>query len=215
MVQRAGNPKAETFRQLSVIVELSRLGLDHQGVPLLLSHQLLIGRGLPVEGNRTVCKALEEVGSTRTLDDVVKGPDDDLLCLSVARDAPGLKRVVDVALEELTGLWTSQNGRVFEYARQLNLRCQYGTLLGLLAQECIVLTVQRDVALSDVRVEPSLELRVLRVNHELFSELVGTFGQPLVAILFHLSTSTELTVLNALCHFVVNEERCVTSSLEP
>ena len=78
-----------------------------------------------------------------------------------------------------------------------------------------MLTVQRDVALGDVRVEPSLELSVLRVNHELFSELVGTFGQPLVAVLFHLSTSTELTVLNTLCHFVVNEECSVTASLEP
>ncbi|QOV07079.1 hypothetical protein LJEJJENJ_00010 [Klebsiella phage 066038] len=116
LVQRAGNPEAETFRQLSVIVELSRLGLDHQGVPLLLSHQLLIGRGFPVEGNRTLCKALEEVGSTRTLDDVVKGPNDDLLCLSVTRDTPGLNCVVDVALEELTGLWTCQNLWVFEYA---------------------------------------------------------------------------------------------------
>ena len=115
MVQRAGNPKAETLGQLSVIVELSRLSLDHQGVPLLLSHQLLIGRCLPVEGNRTVCKALEEVGSTRTLNDVVKGPDDNLLRLSVARDTSGLNRVVDVALEELTGLWTCQNGWVFKH----------------------------------------------------------------------------------------------------
>ncbi|WP_222123341.1 hypothetical protein, partial [Staphylococcus haemolyticus] len=68
---------------------------------------------------------------------------------------------------------------------------------------------------SDVRVEPSLELRVLRVNHELFGELIGTFGQPFVTVLFHLSTSAELTALNLLCHFVVDEERSVTSSLEP
>ncbi|UYB05238.1 hypothetical protein OBJEBAEA_00010 [Klebsiella phage 150021] len=116
MVQRAGNPKAETFGQLSVIVELSRLGLDHQGVPLLLTHQLLIGRGLPVKGDRAAIKALEEVGSTRTLNDVVKGPNDDLLCLSITRDTPGLNRVVDVALEELTGLWTCQNLWVFKHS---------------------------------------------------------------------------------------------------
>ncbi|WP_236516503.1 hypothetical protein, partial [Escherichia coli] len=71
---------------------------------------------LPVKGDRTALKALEEVGSTRTLNDVIKGPDDDLLGLSVARDTTSLKRIVDVALEELTGLWTSQNGWVFEYA---------------------------------------------------------------------------------------------------
>ncbi|BBF66865.1 glycosyl transferase family 1 protein [Klebsiella phage KN3-1] len=114
LVQRAGNPKAETFGQLSVIVELSRLGLDHQGVPLLLTHKLLIGRGLPVKGYLTALKALQEVGSTRTLNDVVKGPDDDLLCLSVARDTPGLKCIINVALEELAGLRSSQNGRVLK-----------------------------------------------------------------------------------------------------
>ena len=76
-------------------------------------------------------------------------------------------------------------------------------------------TVQRNVPLGDVHVEPSLEVNVINVNPEGLSVGLSAFLETLVAILLHFLSGTEVAHAYLLHHLIIDKVRSVTTRLDP